>query len=609
MLAMPVGLQRVSTAPLPALVPVLLGLAVLVLYILCAGPTFYWLDSPEFVAAAWGLGVAHPPGHPLPSLLARLVCLLPIGTIAFRVTLASALQAAAATALTAVLCGQVVSRLPAAERSRAWIRPIGCVIAALCVGLSYALAFQAVRAEVYALNVLALLGGCTLVLSWDATGDRRRLLCAALVFGLALCNHHFLVLLALPAVLAFVLWRRPAASWRRAVVGVLLAGALGLSTLAYLPLRAARGPEVSWGSPTTVERFGWVVSAQAFHKALDRAASETVAHRALGAVFALLGGLGPVAALLAFGGLYLLWRRAETRRAALLLTGLVGLNLLSPMIVGFDPFNPDAHGYLAVAVATLSPGLAVLLVVVAEALSARRLLPALLCAAAAGLPLSLAATRVPQIDLRDHWAAEETGRQILDQPPGALLLTSYFETLFNVWALQETADLRPDLLVLHRNFLATPGYVEGLERRAARDASSGELAALARRWRAAGRLLLDDLDRLTAARAVLIEHDLNVPRELVRRLRSSGLAQTYGPARADDLARHIERVEGWMRAVGVVSEGETRRAVVWTHYLLLDLACQRGETAMARFHLERARTLAPRDARLGELSRRCALVP
>ncbi len=68
--------------------PLIVGLFCLTIYMVLAGPTFYWLDSSEFSAAAWGLGIAHPPGHPLPSLLGRLLCLLPLGTIYFRVVLA-----------------------------------------------------------------------------------------------------------------------------------------------------------------------------------------------------------------------------------------------------------------------------------------------------------------------------------------------------------------------------------------------------------------------------------------------------------------------------------------------------------------------------------------
>lgn len=41
-----------------AVLATLLGFGVMVAYVFAAGPTFYWLDSSELVAASWGLGVS-----------------------------------------------------------------------------------------------------------------------------------------------------------------------------------------------------------------------------------------------------------------------------------------------------------------------------------------------------------------------------------------------------------------------------------------------------------------------------------------------------------------------------------------------------------------------
>ena len=46
----------------------LVFLVTFVVYVSGLAPDLYWLDSSELAAAAWGLGIAHPPGHPLPSL-------------------------------------------------------------------------------------------------------------------------------------------------------------------------------------------------------------------------------------------------------------------------------------------------------------------------------------------------------------------------------------------------------------------------------------------------------------------------------------------------------------------------------------------------------------
>jgi hypothetical protein len=604
---MPLGRSSTTLA-------VLTGLFVAMAYVFAAGPTFYWLDSSELVASGWGLGVSHPPGHALHGLLARLFCLLPVGTISFRVTLASAAQAAAAAGLMVAVSVRVLHRLH--RPVDPGLLALAAVTAGLSLGLSYALWFQAVRAEVYALNLLVLVAGVELVLRWDDRGDGRHLLAAALLAALGLTNHHFLVLLALPAVAAFWLTRRGSSPtpprWRRVVPGLILSGALGLTTLAYLPLRASQAPMVNWGSPTTLDRIAWVVSAEAFRgKSAARAAAETLAHRGMGGVFSIFRGfawdslLGLVPAFLALLGLYLLWRRRGTWRLGLLFTGLVGLNLLSPVLVGFDPYNPDAYGYLCVAVAFLCPPLAVALAVLLGILERQlgRSTVAVAAVVCLGLVVGQVARNLPRVDLRAHWEADETARQQLrDLPPGALVFSSYFETVFNLWALRTTEDSRPDIDLIHRNFLGYPGTAEQLQRRLPR--LSGE----ARRWTRAGRLLTRDLARLEARRPVLVEYDLNVPPDLVECLSPGGLLLPFdnGGSRSGE-SEHIERVQRWHRLVapGARRDTETRRAVVWTHYLLARYGCQRRLRRLGRYHLSRARELAPRDRTLDQLGRRC----
>ena len=590
------------------ILPILVGLLCLTAYLALAGPTFYWLDSSELSAAAWELGIPHPPGHPLPSLLGRLLCLLPLGTLAFRATLASALAGAMAAALVVVLSLQVSRRLGTMSARPAWLAPAAATLAGLTVGFSYALGFQAVRAEVYALNLCLLLAGACLLLRWDETGDRRPLLLAGLVGGLALCNHHFLVVLALPGMLMFILARRRQAGWGRAALGLCLCGLLGLSTLAYLPLRSARGTEVDWGSPHTAERFFWVVSAKAFQKAVNKAGKESVEHRAMGAVFAVVGGLGPLAATTALGGLYFLWRGRRSRRAALLLTSVAGFNLLSPLTVGFDPLNPDAHGYLAVAVAFLAPGLAALLVLVGGTLAAnvsrRRWAPALVIGVGLIFPAYQAAANLNRCDLRRHWDAEETARAQLDVKPRALVLSAYFGTVFNYWAMRVLADHRPDTDMFHRHFLPMPGRMERLQRRLP------EVAAVAPAWLAAQHLLPPGLETLSRQRPVAVEYDLNLRRDVVQRLKPGGMFLDWGSRAGSDksrLAAHWRQVTQWRDAVGPVTERETVRAVMYTHYLLAHYACATGNSALARLHHGLARRLGPASSDLARLAKSCGL--
>jgi hypothetical protein len=71
-------------------------------------------DDGLFILASYYLGIAHPPGYPLFTLVGHLFSLLPFGSVAYRVHLASALFGALSCALL-WLCARQLSfgRLPA----------------------------------------------------------------------------------------------------------------------------------------------------------------------------------------------------------------------------------------------------------------------------------------------------------------------------------------------------------------------------------------------------------------------------------------------------------------------------------------------------------------
>src|SRR5437870_9716147 len=59
------------------------------LYFLTAARDIVVGDTPELIRAAATLGVAHPPGYPLFTLLGHFFSVLPLGPVPFRVNLLS----------------------------------------------------------------------------------------------------------------------------------------------------------------------------------------------------------------------------------------------------------------------------------------------------------------------------------------------------------------------------------------------------------------------------------------------------------------------------------------------------------------------------------------
>src|SRR6059058_3701662 len=75
-------------------------LLVFVLYLVTLAPSTAMWDTSEYIAAAYTLGLPHPPGNPLFVLIGRVFSILPIaGSVAARINILAALCSAAAAGM------------------------------------------------------------------------------------------------------------------------------------------------------------------------------------------------------------------------------------------------------------------------------------------------------------------------------------------------------------------------------------------------------------------------------------------------------------------------------------------------------------------------------
>ncbi len=202
-------------------------------------------DSGELATAAFTMGVPHPTGYPLYMLIARTwIWLYPVGEVALRLNILSALVTAGAAAVLFHLHRSLGRGLPVAA------------VAALLFAFSPNIWAQGISFEVYGFELL--LGAAFLLacLRWSDTADRRWLLLAALLAGVQL-THHLTSVFAVAAgglTLVGALRRedRVEITWKAA----LLAG-LPLTLYAYLLVRSLANPPVDWGNPETFQTLLW----------------------------------------------------------------------------------------------------------------------------------------------------------------------------------------------------------------------------------------------------------------------------------------------------------------------------------------------------------------
>lgn len=449
-------------------------LAALAAYLHMLCPTVYWEDSGELIASAHSLGIAHPPGHPLWVMLARLFSLPPLGGTPFRVNLLSALCASLTVAviyfaLLTLLNSLGLQRRSSVLQSSSPVIPrVSAISASLALAFSGTFWFYSEISEVYALLGLFSSGLLLLTLLWR--GERRPMMLIAFwyLYGLALTNNVILLAL-LPAFLYFLIAHRTIQPFNYPTIQpsnhrtiqpshyamMVLAFLLGLSLYLYLPIRSRFNPFVDWGNPQNLSNLAAVLSAKEF---TPQFLSLTLSApggplRGIWDYFAQLprqfGYLASATGVL--GGFALF--RGERKLLLFLIAGI----LLS---VGFGVFaggGPDLPAYFIPSYVFFST-----LIGVGAWELLRRLRRTV---AYVLLPLSIL---VPLLTLhfgvnnrRGDWGAWTYGRDLAETISDGVLFTENTVDCFLIWYFQEVEDA-PARLAIYTPLLKEGWYREKL---------------------------------------------------------------------------------------------------------------------------------------------------
>ncbi len=559
---------------------------VFVITVLLAAPSVGWLDGGELVAAAWDLGVSHPPGQPLPTLLWRLAMGVPLGNIAYRATLVSAACAALACLpliqLARALAGELQAPLP---RVLPWL-------AALPAALGVATLAQAVRAEVYAIQLLlALAVLAAAVRCWTGEGGARARTLVAMVvlLGLSGATHPLLAVGLVPAALVGAvgaLRGMNGGAW--ALTGAGAVAALGLQL--YLPLRSAARPDLAWGMPHTPAGFWAVISGRAFAQNFSPSDEGMVGHNlaVVGQVLASDSGLA-LGLLAAVGvvGLLAVRRLAGVGILALAVAGNLATVLFQNKVFAS---NPDLHGYLCLTTTLVALLAAVALLRALDHLvrSGRLGRPGWLGWAVTGALVVAQAPSLWQANQAGNYEPERLARAQRDGlPPGAVLVTAGNSSAFVGAYLDRVERRRPDLRVFHRTLLGHEFYELGL--RARFGDPPGGIDTRALRGRSTAALAAD-----AAVVALEIrEPDLALAGQLVPAGRVMWLLDGEAPL-GPALARHRELDARWSPPpAALLRDTEARTLLLYERLLRASYFRERGRDDLMQGELAGAVDLAP----------------
>ena len=167
------------------------ALAVFALYVLTLGPSTAMWDTSEYIAAAYILGLPHPPGNPFFVLLGRFFTILPVGTNpAMKVNVLAAM----CSATSAGMWFLVTERVLVSWLAKRWLRIVGGVLAATIGATAFTVWNQSVVNEkVYTVSLVGLAVICWLTVRWcddpDGPVADRLLVLVAYLLGLGYTNH------------------------------------------------------------------------------------------------------------------------------------------------------------------------------------------------------------------------------------------------------------------------------------------------------------------------------------------------------------------------------------------------------------------------------------
>lgn len=437
--------------------PGILILSLMAIYLNSMAPGLTWAnhgsDGGDLITAAATGGVAHPTGYPVYLLLASLFQLLPIGSLAYRTNLMSALAAAS----TAFFVYSLVARSKAPVSGRQnWL---GGLVSAFAFGLAPLVWSQAVITEVYALHALFVI--LILYLSSEDSPlpsvQRRSDRLLGLAFGLAMGNH-ITTILFLPVLLFAIFSRKHmliegAYSFLRRLTWL----AIGLLMYLTLPLRALSQPPVNWGNPLKSDGFRWLISGRLYQDQLFVLNLDSVWSRVQTVAALLIEQFGVPGLLIGLIGLIIFYKRS------CLYTNTIWIVFVyfsfAIIYATYDSFMYLIPVFLCFAI-WIGIGLGGMLDMFAQRFRKIGVVGGLVFILYFFI---LAVSHWTQVDASKDFRAERFGRSVLAQAPmNAIIFAEGDKAIFTMWYFHHALQNRPDLVVVATDLLPFDWYRETL---------------------------------------------------------------------------------------------------------------------------------------------------
>lgn len=220
-----------------------------IIYVLTMMPDIGFTDSGELAAVAHTLGIAHPTGYPLYTIIAHVWSLISPFSTVYDLNLLAALMTAASISVFSFILDELLSVTSCKQEHAS--------IISFSVSLMFAFGStvwtQATSLEVYSLQLLLfMLSIYFFIKAMKHGGMSNHTLIWGFLIGLSFTNHGTTILLA-PAMIVgyFSDWKTGRFDFSshklRGLLPLIPLFLAGLLVWLYLPIRSAQNPIINWG--------------------------------------------------------------------------------------------------------------------------------------------------------------------------------------------------------------------------------------------------------------------------------------------------------------------------------------------------------------------------
>jgi len=220
-----------------------------IVYFLTMMPDLGFTDSGELAAAAHVLGIAHPTGYPLYTIIAHVWSLISPFSTVYDLNLLAGIFTAMSVSLFSLILNEILEMFQGDSTHKAIIS----TSIALMFGFGSTVWSQGTALEVYSLQLfLMMLIILYFMKAMKHGGMSKYLLVWSFLIGLSFTNHGTTILLAPAMILGyFANWKQDTFSFSkdtfRGLLPLIPWFAIGFLVWIYLPLRSAQHPIVNWG--------------------------------------------------------------------------------------------------------------------------------------------------------------------------------------------------------------------------------------------------------------------------------------------------------------------------------------------------------------------------